>query len=40
MHKLHSKDSAHDLGACVAIAAALTDSSQSQNLLLFMVCVP
>ena len=47
MHKLRSRDSAHDLRgnlslvhACVAIVVALTDSGQSPVLLLFMVCVP
>ena len=50
MYKLRSRNSAHGLlspcmcsslvHACVAIVAALTDSRQSQTLLLFMVCVP
>ena len=50
MYKLHSRDSAHDLlspymcpslvHGSVAIVAALTDSGQSQTLLLFIVCVP
>ena len=43
---INSRDAGHDLGvklklvrACVTIVAALTDSRQSQTLLLFMVCV-
>ena len=44
MHKLHSRDSAHDLAVkispCVCShSSCLTISRQSQILLLFMVCV-